>query len=93
MSEELKTCPLCCDKPVEYVQDNWISVDDRLPEIKDDSVIAHFSNGSIETVHIEDNFKDITCGFDDHGNQLYTQWYLSAGITHWQPLPTPPKEI
>jgi hypothetical protein len=69
----------------------WISVDDALPELKDDSVVAHFKNGSIETVHIETNFKDITCGIDERGNQMYTKWYLSAGITHWMPLPAPPR--
>jgi hypothetical protein len=69
----------------------WISVKDRLPELKDDSIIAYYKTGSIETTHIEDNFKDITAGFDENGNQLYTKWYLNAGITHWMPLPQPPE--
>jgi hypothetical protein len=68
----------------------WVSVEDRFPEIKDDSVLAYFKNGSIETVHIEDNFKDITAGFDATGKQLYTKWYKNANITHWMPLPEPP---
>lgn len=69
----------------------WISCADRLPELKDDSVIAYFSNNaSVEMVHIQDSFKDITNGFDEHGNQLYTKWYLSQTITHWQPLPAAP---
>ncbi len=68
----------------------WISVEDRLPELKDDSVLAFFPNGSIETVHIEDYFDDITCGIDPFGVQRYTKWYISHGITHWMPLPSPP---
>jgi hypothetical protein len=69
----------------------WISVEESLPEIKDDSVLAYFANGSIETVHIQDCFADMMNGFDDDGKQLYTKWYMSIGITHWMPLPTPPK--
>ncbi|TPR80627.1 DUF551 domain-containing protein [Acinetobacter baumannii] len=72
----------------------WISVEDKLPEIADASVLAHFQNGSIETVHIEDWFKDITSGFDEAGNQTFTKWYLKTSntITHWMPLPEAPIE-
>lgn len=70
----------------------WISVEDSLPEIRDDSVLAYFSNGAIDMVHIEDNFKDITAGLNEDGSQKYTKWYISQGITHWMPLPEPPQE-
>lgn len=70
----------------------WINVKDELPESRDASVLAYFSKtGSIETVHIQDYFDDITNGIDKHGNQLYTKWYKSQGITHWMPLPEPPE--
>ena len=70
----------------------WVSVGDRLPELMDGSVLAFFpKTGSIETVHIQDNFQDITAGLDDDGHQLYTKWYKRAGITHWMELPEPPK--
>jgi hypothetical protein len=73
---------------------DWISVDDRLPELKDDSVLGYFAdNGSIETIHIEDYFKYITNGFDKNGTQLYTRWYLHQVVTHWMPLPPPPKSV
>ena len=59
-------------------QDNgWISVKDRLPEPKA-MVLAHCTNGRMLTVGYFD--KDLE--------------YLTSGrVTHWQPLPTPPKEV
>lgn len=70
----------------------WIKVSERLPESKDDSVFAYWAhNGGMDMVHIQDYFDDITNGFDDGGNQLYTKWYLSSGVTHWMPLPAPPE--
>lgn len=77
-----------------HAEQQWISVTTALPELKDDSVLAHFANGSIETVHIQDYFGDITSGFDENGNQRYTKWYLHSDppVTHWMPLPQPPKE-
>lgn len=73
-------------------EDVWISVDDSLPESEDNSVLVCFENCSIETVHIQDYFDDITAGLDENGKQLYTKLYISVGITHWKPLPEPPKE-
>lgn len=73
---------------------DWINVEDRLPEVKDGSALGYFSNiGSVEMIHIEDYFQDITDGFDENGKQLYTKWYLNQTITHWMPLPEPPKEL
>jgi hypothetical protein len=68
----------------------WVDVNDRLPQLKDDSVLVYFDNGGIDMVHIEDYFGDITSGVID-GKQTYTKWYLSQGVTHWMPLPEPPK--
>lgn len=69
----------------------WISVDERLPESKDDGVIVFFPNGAIETVHIQDYFDDITAGVDERGEQQYTKRYITQGITHWMTLPEPPE--
>lgn len=68
----------------------WISVNERLPELKDDGVLVFFPNGAIETVHIQDYFDDITAGVDDFGVQVYTKWYITQGVTHWMPLPEAP---
>ena len=71
----------------------WISVKDELPELKDDGVLVYFSEtGSIETVHIEDYFRDITSGRDENGDQTYTKWYKSQGVTHWMRLPASPED-
>jgi hypothetical protein len=71
----------------------WIECAKQLPEIEDNSVLVYFSHGGIDMVHIEDYFMDITSGFDDKGQQLYTKWYLVQGVTHWMPLPTPPSTV
>jgi hypothetical protein len=75
---------------------NWIELNtgnDTLPKLRDDSVLAHFETGSIETVHIEDMFKDITDGLDEKGQQQYTKLYLNhePKLTHWMELPKPPQ--
>ena len=80
------------DKRIAELENQWISVQDRLPELEDNSVLVYFTTTSIAVVHIEDNFKNIPNGFDKEGNQLYTKWYICSGITHWMPLLDPPKE-
>ncbi|MEE9193111.1 MAG: DUF551 domain-containing protein, partial [Thermodesulfobacteriota bacterium] len=58
---------------------------------KDDSVLVYFARTfSVDMVHIEDYFKDMTNGKDEDGNQLYTKWYLTQGVTHWHPMPDHP---
>ena len=69
----------------------WVSVKDKLPELRDDSVLVYFPQyQSIDMVHIEDYFGDITAGMIDNVQQ-YTKWYISQGVTHWMPLPEMPR--
>lgn len=72
-------------------KNSWVDIHEREPELRDASVLMHFANGSIETVHIEDFFKPITAGIKD-GVQQYTKWYLCSNppCTHWMELPDPP---
>ena len=62
------------------VQGKWISVEDRLPE-EGQSVIVHYLDGWMPIAHL-----------------LNGKWYQSGGetswlsVTHWMPLPEPPKE-
>ena len=64
-------------------KEEWISVKDRLPKVKDDVLI-----------------------YDSHHRNIYKAWYIGdidvwfsneylpqfINITHWMPLPEPPKE-
>ena len=80
----------------------WIKCSDELPESRDDSVLVcsitgsedgkGFPKGGFDMVHIQDYFDDITDGIDEDGNQKYTKWYLTQGITHWMPYPELPTE-
>lgn len=57
-------------------QPEWISVEDRLPEKKDELCLVYRKNGSI--------------GLSVH--YCETNHYWSYGdVTHWMPLPEPPK--
>lgn len=57
----------------------WISVKDRLPE--EDKYCLIFFNNSAQS-------KGIDCAYY-YGDQ---EWSLEEHITHWMPLPEPPKE-
>ena len=86
-------------KPNEYITDmlmedgvtvqEWISVKDRLPE-KDGEYLVRFVNKEIQNAEYESK-----CG--GFGNWLAimwdedADWFPYAGITHWMPLPKPPK--
>lgn len=74
----------------------WISVDDRLPKGADgksfcETVIAYLNNGKIVgqvcTGWLNRDKWYLTAGEDDY----YTEWGL-CDVTHWIPLPEPPKE-
>ena len=70
----------------------WINVKDKIPESKDDSVLVYYADTkSIDMVHIQDYFDDITNGLDVNDKQLYTKRYINQDITHWMPLPDTPK--
>lgn len=63
----------------------WISVEDRLPKGEFDWVLV-YADGAISTIAFNKN-KGF---FEPIG---YSCWNISIdSITHWQPLPEPPKE-
>ena len=61
----------------------WISVNDRLPEEKGNCIVnckhAYFDNDDYWTIGI--------CFYD--GEEFQMDW--SYKVTHWMPLPKPPK--
>ena len=70
----------------------WIKCKNELPSLGDYSVLAYFdTQDSVDIVHVEDYFKDITAGLDSKGNQLYSKWYKSENVTHWAELPLSPQ--
>ena len=70
-------------------RDRWISVKEELPDIDQDVLVM---------VHWRDYPEDMMV----YGRRYKTRWYLWNGelgelikgfdITHWMPLPEPPKE-
>lgn len=65
----------------------WISVDDRLPEMRDDGFVDAFlvTNGSLDHIAY---FVDGAWIFTDNGQMKEPMFY---DVTHWQYLPQPPK--
>ncbi len=57
----------------------WTAVEDSLPKIVDAPVVVHFTNGSIETVNVEDWLRDEMCEFN-------------FKITHWAEVIPPRKD-
>ncbi len=72
-------CPRCEAKPD---KGGWISVKDRLPE--DGKLVITFKNGLYELAVYEAR---------RHG-WISGSWFWSmATVSHWMPLPEPPKEV
>ena len=69
---------------------NWIKVEDRLPEVKDDNSARKFKTAvnvlvATTSKHIQTGFyypKDKIFEDDGEGFEL--------SVTHWMPLPNPP---
>lgn len=73
----------------------WISVKDRLPKSIINKVLVHCKNGYIGFGHYEE-FKGAKCWYNLESGEPFTKWDLngceSYAVTHWMPLPEPPKE-
>ena len=68
-------------------RDRWISVNDKLPEPKTD-VLAAWDDGAVWSIWqnwANDNDKDKFLYYVDMGASVHE-------VTHWMPLPEPPKE-
>ena len=67
-------------KQLEAVQPKWISVNDMLPE-KDGKYIVCTAKGSVYCTR-----------FKAYGKSGSFQTDINTHITHWMPLPEPPKD-
>ena len=95
LCEDLETLP-CCDTyegQAEYLIANgvtvqeWISVNDRLPEPKHEFdarnwYLVALSNGVV---------KELAYEFHNHSVFGYGWRETAYPVTHWMPLPQPPK--
>ena len=83
--KQLKNAPItiCKEEPLIEVVQEWISVNDRLPEEKVNCIV-HYKHAYCDN----DDFWAIGMCFYD-GNKF--QLYWSYKVTHWMPLPEPPK--
>jgi hypothetical protein len=64
-------------------QDNWISVEDRLPE-NHELVNIILNSGAITVGRISSKFTNWIC--------FTIKGVLNLQVTHWQPLPNPPNK-
>lgn len=67
---------------IEVGKDAWISTKDRLPEVRKDVIIHHKECGVFEAFFTDDGYWETDSGW----------WSRQKEVTHWMPLPKPPKE-
>ena len=60
----------------------WISVDDRLPESGKESILIALRWGEVDIGWCEDG----------RWSSEFVNEYEEGEVTHWMPLPEPPKE-
>lgn len=59
--------------------DNWISVKDRLPDV------------GVIVLCVDVDGKQTVAEYSDFYRCFFSGQFMVKGITHWQPLPEPPK--
>lgn len=60
---------------------NWISVNDRLPDHQNETVIICTGGTAVSTAWMN---------YNDEWEDTFTNGLMH--VTHWMPLPSPPKE-
>lgn len=83
---------------IEPVKQDWISVKDRLPEISvSDNTCEYtvpvlaFGGGCVMFGYFKIYIYDGYWGFNGIDEDDYEWCCISAEVTHWMPLPEPPK--
>ena len=71
------------DCAIQALGDGWVSVDERLPE-ESTKVLAVFRSVFIGSVVVDVGLSNFTHGRFDSAIDR-------CKVTHWQPLPSPPK--
>lgn len=73
---------------VEELKNNWISVEDRLPEQNQSALVfipKYDAPSNVDYTQFDAGSKYYYWDRDTYG-------YEKHEVTHWQPLPTPPKQ-
>lgn len=65
---------------------NWVSVEDKLPNMGKDVLVYKSGNILIGTLAIYNE-----CTHWAIFTPLANEFFLCKDVTHWQPLPEPPK--
>ncbi len=80
--EPSKACDFAAAYADHCEESAWVSVSERLPE----------SHADVDLYC--DEFKTLIRGFIDENGRFYQVGFgQTFGITHWRPLPSPPKSI
>ena len=68
----------------------WIPVSERLPD-KDGEYLVRFADKGIFNAEYESKFGSFGYWFSIMWDED-ADWFPYVGVTHWMPLPEPPKE-
>lgn len=70
----------------------WISVKDRLPDECDNLVLAIANGKPCRNITLEDAY--VLASYVPNEGWIIDEWPMweEAEVTHWMPLPEPPKE-
>lgn len=76
----------------------WISVNDRLPKDDEPVLVYHWEDFHITVGYFEAHNvsfyieSDDTKFYTDDGWETEIPWAQKGRVTHWMPLPAPPKD-
>ncbi len=91
--EEADTCEHILDMSKMVDANGWVSVKDRLPELRQ-KVLVWYNNG-YEVAYLQ-KFEPPKLQYPQFNNVEMFEWcfgdFEDFDVTHWQPLPEPPKE-
>ena len=73
-----------CEAALERAQGGWVRVDERLPAVGA-AVLTSAHGSDAREGHIWALVTDVLAGWDDTAGR-------AIAVTHWMPLPEPPKE-
>lgn len=83
------------EQPTLTPQNEWVSVEERLPEKSEEYIVCACDDGAPIDERIWGDTVVVCADYYDGTFMWYegsTEYDLSGIVTHWMPLPAPPKE-